>query len=132
MENWYFLISDGVENLQDIRNACMMRHIEMSPATGYSEAYGVFEDGNPCRLIKVPGGDAEWQAGQPWVQQLLVPPLLQGREADDEYRTWWSKAQVDGFDAPDDADESPDTLEEKQGFLTRLRQNLFRALGLTE
>lgn len=83
MENWYFLVGNNNPNLDRIRIECATQHGRNTTDNELSET--ISSEGT-ARLIKVCGGDLEWQSRRDWIASLLHAPLLQGNEADDNYR----------------------------------------------
>lgn len=85
-ENWYFLVGNDNPDLDRIRIECATQHGRNTIDNELSETLS--SDGTE-RLIKVSGGDLNWQQNRDWIDSLLHAPLLQGREEDDLYRQNW-------------------------------------------
>jgi len=86
-ENWYFLVGNDNPDLDRIRIECATQHGRNTVDNELSETLSA--DGMQ-RLIKVSGGDFNWQSSRDWLESLIHTPLLQGREEDDLYRQNWA------------------------------------------
>lgn len=96
-ENWYFLISNSVPGLDAIRIECAVQHgRNTTEGTELSEVMSL--DGSE-RLIKVTGGDAEYQASRAWAKLITAGGVcnaiwLQGNPLDDDARLTWLDNQL--------------------------------------
>lgn len=111
MNNWYFLIDNTSESLDQMRIECATQHGRNTIDNELSESISF--DGQE-RLVKVTGGNEEWQANRTWLNALIVAPLLQGDEANDELRARWAEAQVPEFDSNEDG--QPDSSEQRRAW----------------
>lgn len=111
VENWYFLVGNDNPDLDRIRIECATQHGRNTLDNELSETIGFFCEE---RLIKVAGGNGEWQNARDWIPSLLVSPMLQGFESDDELRLKWYNAQDPYFDSNNDG--IPDTKQQRKNY----------------